>query len=149
MKQRIICKTLAIAVLLLFLGLTVQPALATVQNEKETDISEKIRTHIDRLKQLLDEYDEDICKLSMLVPEYKELFQELYDNIRTVNGFIHKIKPHDFPFLKWLYELILNLNFFFIVLPICLVLGILYAFFVIIPFMILLIIYVMSGPGPP
>ena len=149
MKQRTICKTLAVAVIILFIGLGVQPAVATVQIDEDAGIIQKIRTQIDRIKNKLDIIEKVNSKSSKLNPEYIEKFQEIYNEISTINEKVNNIKTLDFPFLKWLYELILNLNFFFIVLPICLILGILYAFFVVIPFMILLIIYVMSGPGPP
>jgi pilus assembly protein TadC len=149
MKQRTICKTLAVAVIILFIGLGVQPAVATVQIDEDAGIIQKIRTQIDRIKNKLDIIEKVNSKSSKLNPEYIEKFHEIYNEISTINEKVNNIKTLDFPFLKWLYELILNLNFFFIVLPICLILGILYAFFVVIPFMILLIIYVMSGPGPP
>jgi len=35
MKQRIICKTLVVAVIILFIGVGIQPAIATVQTQEK------------------------------------------------------------------------------------------------------------------
>jgi hypothetical protein len=51
MKQRIICKGLAVAVILLFIGVGIQPAIATVQTEKQKDIEGLVA----QIKVLIDE----------------------------------------------------------------------------------------------
>jgi len=72
MKQRIICKTLAVAVIILFLGLTVQPSVA-VQQETEIDVEPKdylFQTIIDiannpDVKELLEQYNNDFFKVDI------------------------------------------------------------------------------------
>ena len=72
MKQRIICKTLAVAVIILFIGLAIQPGIA-VQPEIEIDVEPKdylFQTIIEiannpEVKDLLEQYDNDLFKVDI------------------------------------------------------------------------------------
>jgi len=72
MKQRIICKTLAVAVILLFLGLAIQPSVA-VQPDTEIEVEPKdylFQTIIDiannpDVKELLEQYNNDFFKVDI------------------------------------------------------------------------------------
>ena len=108
MNQRKFCKTLAVAVILLFIGMGIQPAVAVEINE-ENVLIQKIKTQIDSLKNKIDTIEKDENKISKLNPKYKEKFQELYDKITTVNEEINYIKTYDFPILRIIYEIILFL----------------------------------------
>jgi len=81
MKQRIICKTLAVAVIILFIGLAIQPSVA-VQTETERDIEPKnylFQTIIDiannpKVKNLLEKYDNDLLNIDIDRSFYRRLF---------------------------------------------------------------------------
>ncbi len=81
MKQIIICKGLAVAVILLFLGLAIQPSVA-VQPEADIDIKPKdylFQTIIDiannpEVKDLLEQYDNDLFKVDIDRSVYRKLF---------------------------------------------------------------------------
>jgi hypothetical protein len=105
-KHMIMYKTLVVGVIVLFISVGVQPAIATGQIEDEAGISQKIRTNIDRLKKLLDTIEKDESKSSKLNPEYKDEFHELYDEITNVNEEFDNIKSHDFPILRFFLEVI-------------------------------------------
>ena len=80
MKQRIICKTLAVAVILLFLGLDIQPSVA-VQRETEIDIEPKdylFQTIIDiannpDVKDLYEQYEPDMFNIDIDRGVYRKL----------------------------------------------------------------------------
>jgi hypothetical protein len=99
MKERMLYKTLVVGVIVLFVGMGVQPAIATVQIEKETVIIQKIKTQIEGLKNKLDTIEKDENKLSELNAEYEEKFQELYDKITTVDKEINSKQLNDFTFI--------------------------------------------------
>jgi len=81
MKQRIICKTLAVAVILLFLGLAIQPSVA-VEPKTEIDIEPKdylFQTIIDiannpDIKNLFEQYDNDLFNVDIDRSVYRKLF---------------------------------------------------------------------------
>jgi len=81
MNQRIICKTLAVAVIILFIGLAIQPSIA-VQTETEIDIEPKdylFQTIIDiannpEVKNLLEKYGNDLFKVDIDRNVYRKLF---------------------------------------------------------------------------
>ena len=81
MKERTICKTLAVAVIILFLGLAIQPSLA-VQQETDIDIEPKdylFQTIIDiannpDVKNLLEHYKFDLFKVDIDRSVYRKLF---------------------------------------------------------------------------
>ena len=90
MKQRIICKTLAVAVILLFLGLAIQPSVA-VQPET-TDIEDdcnlcakKVSKHhlvlIQSITRRLETYSNQILNEFKDEPEIRQKCQEISDNI--------------------------------------------------------------------
>ena len=80
MKQRIICKGLAVAAIVLFLGLAVQPSIA-VQSETEIEIEPKdylFQTIIDiannpDVKELIEQYDNDLFKVNIDRSVYRKL----------------------------------------------------------------------------
>ena len=80
MKQRTICKALTVAVILLFLGLAIQPSVA-VKTETELDIEPKdylFQTIIDiannpEVKELLEQYGNDLFKLDIDRSVYRKL----------------------------------------------------------------------------
>jgi len=81
MKNRLICKALAVAVILLFIGLAIQPSVA-VQPETEMDIEPKdylFQTIIDiannpEVKNLLGKYSNDLFKVDIDRSVYRKLF---------------------------------------------------------------------------
>jgi len=81
MKRRIFCKGLTVAVILLFVGVGVQPAVATVEPETEIDIEPKdylFQTIIDiannpDLKNLLEQYSNDLFKFNIDRSVYRKL----------------------------------------------------------------------------
>jgi len=81
MKQRIIGKTLAVAVILLFIGLAIQPSVA-VTPETEIDIEPKdylFQTILDiannpEVKELLEQYDNDLFKVDIDRSFYRKIF---------------------------------------------------------------------------
>ena len=81
MKQRNICKGLAVAVILLFLGLAIQPSVAIVQTKIEIDIEPKdylFQTIIDignnlDVKELLEQYDNDIFNIDIDKSVYRKI----------------------------------------------------------------------------
>ena len=87
MKQRIICKTLAVAVILLFIGVGVQPAIAIIPDKSENDkdcnlCAENVSNqHISRIKNLIDKIEENKNKVSILSknnPEFNVKYKEVY-----------------------------------------------------------------------
>jgi hypothetical protein len=82
MKQRIICKTLAVAVIVLFVGMGVQPAIAKVETEYDIDVEPKeylFQTIINiannpEVKELLEKYDNDLFKVDIDKSVYRKLF---------------------------------------------------------------------------
>jgi len=82
MKQRIICKALAVAVIILFLGLAIQPSVATVQPETEIDIEPKeylFQTIIEiannpDVNSLLEQHRNDLFKVDIDRSIYRKLF---------------------------------------------------------------------------
>ena len=85
-KQRdLFYKTLVIGVIVLFIGLGIQPAFAvtldTFDFEDDCEICPKLsKQHIVRIKSLLDrleKYDNELSVLSKLNPENEEKYQEL------------------------------------------------------------------------
>jgi hypothetical protein len=85
MKQRIIGKALAVAVILLFVGLGIQPAIATLEPEQpvndDCDICPKVsKSHIIILKNLisrLEKYGTQLSVLSKQYPEFEKKYQEI------------------------------------------------------------------------
>ena len=75
MKQRIICKTLAVAVILLFIGVGVQPAVAvtpdTSNSEDDCDICLSVEDLIDNKD--VDKYQELLDKINSLKGGDEEL----------------------------------------------------------------------------
>ena len=142
-------------VIILFIGLGVQPAFAVIpniaKNEEDNSICQKIKNHIDRLKILLDDYKKYEIKSSKLNLEYKEKFQELYDEITTVNEALDNIRPNDHPILNlfyFLYRIVLIMVFYLIVVPIGFIIALILAPFYITIFIIYVII-VLNMQGPP
>lgn len=82
MKQGNIGKGLTVAVILLFIGLAIQPSMATEQTEKEIDIEPKdylFQTIIDiannpEVKKLLEQYDNDLFSVDIDRSVYRKLF---------------------------------------------------------------------------
>ena len=80
MKQRIICKALVVAVIILFIGLAIKPSIA-VQPETEIDDEPKdylFQTIIDitnnpDVKDLLEQYDNDLFKVDIDRSVYRKL----------------------------------------------------------------------------
>jgi hypothetical protein len=142
-------------VIILFIGLGVQPAFAVIPNivekNEENAIIQKIKNNIDRLKILLDDYKRYEIKSSNLNLEYKDKFQELYDEITTINEEVNNIKPNDHPILNlfyFLYRIVLIMVFYLIVVPIGFIIALILAPFYITIFIIYVII-VLNMQGPP
>jgi hypothetical protein len=83
MNQRTICKGLAVAVILLFIGLGVQPAIAVVEPEEDIiDVDPKdylFQTIIDiannpDVNNLLEQYNNDLFKVDIDRSVYRKLF---------------------------------------------------------------------------
>ena len=91
MKQRTICKSLAVAVILLFISLGIQPVIAvnkdTSDSAEECNLCPKLsKQHIDRIKRLLDrleKYDNELSVFSKLNPEFEEKYQEISNYINS------------------------------------------------------------------
>ena len=78
MKQRIICKTLAVAVILLFFGLGVQPAIAITPNTTESEDDCDICPAIKKIKSLEEKNKNNM--LSNIVDEHLEEYSNLKDD---------------------------------------------------------------------
>jgi len=82
MNQRTICKGLAVAVIILFLGLAVQPSVATVHPKEKIDVEPKdylFKTIIDisnnpDVKELLEQYNHNLFTSDY---DYKSVYREL------------------------------------------------------------------------
>jgi hypothetical protein len=93
MNQRTICKTLAVAVILLFIGLGVNPAIAVVEpitsEIDDCNLCPKLsKQHIVRIKSFIDrleKYDNELSVLSKLNPEIEEKHKEISNAISTLS----------------------------------------------------------------
>ena len=83
-------KVLVIGVIVLFVGVGVQPAIATVEIDEDAVIIQKIKTQIDKLKNKIDTIEKD---------ENKKRYQELYDKITVVDEEINNKQLNDFTFI--------------------------------------------------
>jgi hypothetical protein len=91
MNQRIICKGLAVAVIILFIGVGIQPAFADVSNTSVSDSIEDCNLcpkvsdkHLFRLRILLNRieiFNNELNDISKQNPKVEENFQKLLDNI--------------------------------------------------------------------
>jgi len=75
MNQRIICKTLAVAVIILFFGLAIQPSVADaidiIESEEQCDICPSVKDLVD--SEEIEKYQELLDKIN----SYKERNKEL------------------------------------------------------------------------
>jgi hypothetical protein len=134
MKEKMLYKTLVVGVIVLFIGVGVQPAIATVENdsiEKDDDCNlcaKKVsKPNLVFLKGLLDIIDRNINKLSVisknnpiLEKKYPELFtkitilkevsNELNNDIHTNSTFIFGIHDRICNFLSALIEYFLTVS---------------------------------------
>jgi hypothetical protein len=82
MKNRIICKCLAVTVILLFVGLAVQPSVAVQPEPEIIDVEPKdylFQTIIDisnnpEVKELFEQYDNDLFNVDIERSVYRQLF---------------------------------------------------------------------------
>ena len=86
MKHKTICNALAVAVIILFLGVGINPAIATVEPEtsdEDCNICPNVSNQpIDRIKNLVDKIEKNKNKLSILSknnPEVKAKYNEIYN----------------------------------------------------------------------
>ena len=114
-------KTLIVGVIVLFIGVGIQPAFAVTPNDSDSEddcnLCPKVSNlHLVRLKNLLnrlEKYDNILSALSKHYPEFEERYQELSDRL---TAFIEMDMEYvselswNFPVLCWLlYPLIIPL----------------------------------------
>jgi hypothetical protein len=144
MKQRTICKTLAVAVILLFIGVGINPAVATVQIDEDTFIIQKIKTQIEGLKNKLETIEKDENKLSKLNPVYEEKFQKLYEKITVIEMEINRLDLSDDPFLEFLFFVIVLISYI-----LSMILAWLFTVFILLPLWAIIFIILDGIPGGP
>jgi hypothetical protein len=108
MKVRMLNKGLAVAVIILFLGLTVQPSVAvqpeTTDNNDDCDLCPKkvSKSHLSLIKNSLnrlEKYDNQLLILSKYYPEFEEKFQELSEEIATLKEINKELSLWNFPII--------------------------------------------------
>ena len=101
MKERILGKGLVVGVILLFIGISIQPAFAinsiSSDNEEDCSICPKVsKQHLVRLKSLInraESLNNKLLVMSKLYPEVAEKYQELSDRIITIKEMNKELKP--------------------------------------------------------
>ena len=102
MKYRIFRNALVVCIILLFIGVTVQPSIATIQpesidveyssdTEEDCNCQPVSKSHlvlIEMLLKILEKYDNQLSILSKLNPEFEEKYQEVSERISTLQGLI-------------------------------------------------------------
>ena len=119
MRTSCVKNGLVMVVILLFVGVAVQPGIAvnliSTDNEEDCDICPKVsKTHLVRLKSLIDKVEtlnNNISLMSRLNPEVVEKYQELYERITTLKEMNQILKP-DYP-----YPIICNILFYMGFIP--------------------------------
>jgi hypothetical protein len=110
MKNSRLSKALAVAVIILFLGLAVQPSVAVQPDseEREDDCNlcpKKVsKPHLERLTTLLDrldKYDNQLSEQSKLYPELEEKYQDLSNRFTTLTLLNEILKLNSNWFLGW------------------------------------------------
>ena len=101
MKPRIICKCLAVAVILLFIGLGVQPAIAITPNTSDSEddcnlcpkkISKLPLSLIEKLLDRREKYNNHLSVLSKYCPELEDKYQDFYYRILEQNQLLRNYK---------------------------------------------------------
>ena len=102
MIGRILGKGLVVSVILLFIGVAVQPSIAinpvSSDNEEDCDICPKVSNlHIVRLKSLInrfEKYDNLLSVLSKHNPEFEKKYQVLSNRLSTLKELNKEIKSY-------------------------------------------------------
>jgi hypothetical protein len=112
-KTPVLYKSLVVGVIVLFIGVGVQPAFALNESasisddEDDCNLCPKVsKQHIVRIKDLIDRLDTlntKLSKVSKLNPEIEENYQEISDRISTLTEMKEKYLSNDewdFPFIR-------------------------------------------------
>ena len=100
-KPTLLYKTLVFGVIVLFIGVGIQPAFAnthdTYENEDDCELCAKkvSKSQLTLLKNLLnrlEKYDDQLPALSELNPEFKEKYQEAYNKLIIFKKLINEFK---------------------------------------------------------
>jgi hypothetical protein len=126
-KQRVLYKFLIVGVIVIFIGVGVQPAVAVdvknyiSKNEKECDICPKVsKSHIvlvDSLLNRMEKYDTQLSELSKYYPEFEEKYKKLSDIISTLPDVENedlKSTDWEFPIICGILSVILETIFSFV-----------------------------------
>ena len=107
MKEKMLYKILVVAVIVLFVGMGVQPAVAvtpeTTENDDDCDLCPKkvSKSHLVLIESLLnriDKYDTQLSALSKQYPEFEEKYKEISEgmmSLREVNKYLESDEPMD------------------------------------------------------
>jgi hypothetical protein len=109
-KNPVLYKSLAVSVIVLFIGLGIQPAFAITSNSIESDddcnlCPKASKKHIDRLINLLDRLERYDTQLSELFNQYPE-FEEKYQEILVQFDVLSELNEINLPGQEWNYPII-------------------------------------------
>ena len=112
---------LVVGVILLFIGIAIQPAIAvnpiSTDNEDDCDICPKISNlHLVRLRSLINRVETPDNKLSVISkfhPKLAEKYQELFNRITTLKEINKELKPY----IPWYEHPIICIILYSLLLP--------------------------------